>query len=173
MVRSLEGLSQLPFTVKDDLRAAYPYGMFAVPMRDIVRVHSSSGTTGQVTVVGYTRGDIDRWGDLVARTLAAAGATPEDIVQNAYGYGLFTGGLGFHYGAERLGATTIPISGGNTRRQVQVMRDFGVTVLASTPSYAMLLAETALEVGIDPRELSLKAGVFGAEPWEREPAYPA
>lgn len=164
-VSSLEDLADFPFTVKDDLRAAYPYGMFAVPMGDIVRLHSSSGTTGQITVVGYTRNDIDVWSDLMARTLVAAGATREDIVQVAYGYGLFTGGLGAHYGSERLGCATIPISGGNTRRQVQVLRDFGTTILACTPSYAMLIGETAREMGIDPLELPLKAGVFGAEPW--------
>jgi len=164
-ITSLADLARVPFTVKDDLRAAYPYKMFAAPMRDIVRVHSSSGTTGQVTVVGYTRGDIERWGDLMARTLVCAGATPDDIVQISYGYGLFTGGLGVHYGSERLGCVTIPISGGNTKRQVQVMKDFGVTVLAATPSYALLLGETALEMGIDVRDLPLKAGVFGAEPW--------
>jgi phenylacetate-CoA ligase len=139
--------------------------MFAVPMRDIVRVHSSSGTTGQVSVVGYTKGDIDRWADLMARTFAAAGATADDIVQVTYGYGLFTGGLGAHYGSERLGALTIPISGGNTKRQVQVLKDFGTTVLACTPSYALLIAETARDMGIDPLELPVRAGVFGAEPW--------
>ena len=164
-VESLEDLARVPFTVKDDLRSAYPYGMFAVPLRDIVRVHSSSGTTGQISVVGYTRGDIDRWADLMARTFAAAGATADDVVQVTYGYGLFTGGLGAHYGSERLGALTIPISGGNTKRQVQVLTDFGVTVLACTPSYALLIAETAREMGIDPHELPLRVGVFGAEPW--------
>ncbi len=164
-VESLEDLARVPFTVKDDLRSAYPYGMFAVPLRDIVRVHSSSGTTGQISVVGYTRGDIDRWADLMARTFSAAGATEDDVVQVTYGYGLFTGGLGAHYGSERLGALTIPISGGNTKRQVQVLTDFGVTVLACTPSYALLIAETAREMGIDPRELPLRVGVFGAEPW--------
>ncbi|MCK8114298.1 phenylacetate--CoA ligase family protein [Anaerosoma tenue] len=164
-VVSLEEFASFPFTVKDDLRAAYPYGMFAVPMRDIVRLHSSSGTTGQVTVVGYTAGDIDIWADLMARTIAAAGGTSDDIVQNAYGYGLFTGGLGVHYGAERLGCATIPISGGNTKRQVQVMKDFGTTILACTPSYALLIAETARDMGIDPVALPLKAGIFGAEPW--------
>ncbi len=164
-ITSLEDLSKFPFTVKDDMRSAYPYGMFAVPLKDIVRVHSSSGTTGQITVVGYTKGDIERWSDLMARTLACAGAGPEDIVQVTYGYGLFTGGLGVHYGSERLGATTIPISGGNTKRQVQVMKDFGTTILACTPSYALLIAETALEMGIDLHDLPLKAGIFGAEPW--------
>ena len=164
-VESLDDLARVPFTVKDDLRSAYPYGMFAVPLRDIVRVHSSSGTTGQISVVGYTRGDIDRWADLMARTFSAAGATADDVVQVTYGYGLFTGGLGAHYGSERLGALTIPISGGNTKRQVQVLTDFGVTVLACTPSYALLIAETAREMGIEPRELPLRVGVFGAEPW--------
>lgn len=164
-VTSLDDIRHVPFTVKDDLRAAYPYGMFAVPLRDIVRVHSSSGTTGQISVVGYTAGDIDRWADLMARTLACGGGTADDIVQVTYGYGLFTGGLGVHYGSERLGCLTIPISGGNTKRQVQVLKDFGTTILACTPSYALLIAETAAEMGVDPRELPLRAGVFGAEPW--------
>lgn len=164
-VTSLADLARVPFTVKDDLRAAYPYGMFAVPLRDIVRVHSSSGTTGQVSVVGYTKGDIERWSDLMARTFACAGASADDIVQITYGYGLFTGGLGAHYGSERLGALTIPVSGGNTKRQVQILKDFGVTVLACTPSYALLIAETAREMGIDPVDLPVKIGVFGAEPW--------
>lgn len=164
-VSGLEELADLPFTVKDDLRDAYPYGMFAVPLRDIVRVHSSSGTTGQVSVVGYTANDISNWADLMARTIASAGGTADDVVQIAYGYGLFTGGLGAHYGAERLGATAIPISGGNTRRQVQVLKDFGTTILACTPSYALLIGETAAEMGIDLGELPLKAGIFGAEPW--------
>jgi len=162
---SLGDLSRIPFTIKDDLRSAYPYGMFAAPLRDIVRVHSSSGTTGQITVVGYTRGDIERWSDLMARTFASAGVTPDDVVQVSYGYGLFTGGLGAHYGSERLGALTIPVSGGNTKRQVQILKDFGVTALACTPSYALLIAETALDMGIDPRDLPLRIGVFGAEPW--------
>jgi phenylacetate-CoA ligase len=164
-VGSLEELASFPFTVKDDLRAAYPYDMFAVPMRDIVRLHASSGTTGQVTVVGYTAGDLDIWAGLIARAIAAAGGTPDDIVQNAYGYGLFTGGLGFHYGAERLGCATIPISGGNTKRQVQMMKDLGSTILTCTPSYALLIAETARDMGINPVSLPLKAGIFGAEPW--------
>lgn len=162
---SLEDVARVPFTVKDDLRSAYPYGMFAAPLRDIVRVHSSSGTTGQITVVGYTRRDIDTWSDLMARTYACAGATPDDVVQVTYGYGLFTGGLGAHYGSERLGALTIPVSGGNTKRQVQILKDFGVTVLACTPSYALLIAETAADMGIDVRDLPLRVGVFGAEPW--------
>lgn len=164
-VSSLEDLAEFPFTLKDDMRSAYPYGMFAAPLRDIVRVHSSSGTTGQITVVGYTANDISNWADLMARTIAAAGGGPDDIVQVTYGYGLFTGGLGAHYGSERLGAVTIPISGGNTKRQVQVLKDFGTTILACTPSYALLIAETAADMGIDIRSLSLKAGIFGAEPW--------
>jgi phenylacetate-CoA ligase len=164
-LRGLEDLHRIPFTVKDDLRSAYPYGMFAVPRADIVRVHASSGTTGQITVVGYTRGDIDMWADMMARTFAGAGATPDDVIQVAYGYGLFTGGLGAHYGAERLGSLTVPISGGNTARQVQIMKDFGVTILACTPSYALHIAEAAVDSGVDPRELPLRAGVFGAEPW--------
>lgn len=167
-LESLADLSRVPFTVKDDLREAYPFDMFAVPLRDIVRVHSSSGTTGQVSVVGYTRGDVERWSDLMARTLACAGATADDVVQVTYGYGLFTGGLGAHYGSERLGAMTIPVSGGNTARQVQILKDFGVTVLACTPSYALLIAETAASMGIDVRSLPLKVGVFGAEPWSQE-----
>jgi len=164
-LETLADLARVPFTVKDDLREAYPFDMFAVPLRDIVRVHSSSGTTGQVSVVGYTRGDVERWSDLMARTLACGGATADDIVQVTYGYGLFTGGLGAHYGSERLGAMTIPVSGGNTARQVQILKDFGVTVLACTPSYALLIAETAASMGVDVRSLPLKVGVFGAEPW--------
>lgn len=164
-ISSLEQVAQLPFTLKDDLRAAYPYNLFAVPLRDIVRVHASSGTTGQITVVGYTRNDIDNWADLMARTFAAAGGTADDVIQVTYGYGLFTGGLGAHYGSERLGAVTIPLSGGNTKRQVQVMKDFGTTMLACTPSYAVLIAETAAEMGVDIKSLPLKSGVFGAEPW--------
>lgn len=164
-VDSLADFADVPFTVKDDMRAHYPYGMFAADRKDIVRVHASSGTTGQITVVGYTKQDVSNWADMMARTLACAGATADDIVQVAYGYGLFTGGLGVHYGSERLGCLTIPISGGNTRRQVQVLTDFGVTVLACTPSYSLLVAETAEEMGIDPRELPLTIGVFGAEPW--------
>lgn len=164
-ITSLEDVRKLPFTTKDDLRAAYPFKMFAVPLRSIVRVHASSGTTGQITVVGYTARDIETWTELMARTMVAAGATADDIVQNAYGYGLFTGGLGFHYGAERIGATVIPISGGNTKRQVMIMRDFGTTVLTCTPSYSLYLAETALEEGIDPARLNLRVGIFGAEPW--------
>ncbi|MDO9108649.1 MAG: phenylacetate--CoA ligase [Coriobacteriia bacterium] len=162
---SLAEFASYPFTLKDDLRDAYPFNLFAAPLRDIVRVHSSSGTTGQITVVGYTRNDIDNWADLMARTIAAAGGTPDDIVQVTYGYGLFTGGLGVHYGSERLGCVTIPISGGNTKRQVQVLKDFGTTILACTPSYALLIGETAKEMGVDLSTTSLRAGIFGAEPW--------
>jgi phenylacetate-CoA ligase len=164
-IGALSDLAEIPFTVKDDMRSAYPYDMFAVPLKDIVRVHSSSGTTGQITVVGYTADDISMWSDLMARTIACAGGTDEDILQVTYGYGLFTGGLGVHYGSERLGCLTIPISGGNTKRQIQVLKDFGTTILACTPSYAILIAETAEEMGIDPKSLPLRAGIFGAEPW--------
>lgn len=164
-IKSLEDLKKLPFTNKEDLRDTYPYGMFAVPMSDIVRIHASSGTTGKQTVVGYTRGDLDAWSEVVARSLCSAGANKESIVQVAYGYGLFTGGLGLHYGAEKIGASVIPISGGNTKRQLMVMKDFGSTILACTPSYALNMAETMEEMGIRTSDLKLKAGIFGAEPW--------
>ncbi|MEN6314798.1 MAG: phenylacetate--CoA ligase [Clostridiaceae bacterium] len=164
-IKSLEDLKELPFTDKQDLRDTYPYGMFAVPMSDIVRIHASSGTTGKQTVVGYTRGDLDAWAEIVARSLHSVGADKKSIVQVAYGYGLFTGGLGLHYGAERVGASVIPVSGGNTKRQLQIMKDFGTTILACTPSYALYLAEELEEAGIKRDELSLKAGIFGAEPW--------
>lgn len=164
-IRSLEDVAKLPFTTKDDLRENYPFGMFAVPVRDIVRIHASSGTTGQPTVVGYTGADIDTWSELMARSLVAGMADKSDIIQVAYGYGLFTGGLGFHYGVERLGASVIPISGGNTKRQIRMMADLGTTVLCCTPSYALFMAETAEEMGIDFRQLKLKSGIFGAEPW--------
>jgi len=147
------------------LRDNYPFGMFATPMENVVRIHASSGTTGKPTVVGYTRRDIDTWAELMARTLAAAGTHKGDIVHNAYGYGLFTGGLGFHYGVERLGASVVPVSGGNTKRQVMLMKDFGATVLTCTPSYALRLGEVAREEGIDFRNLKFRVGVFGAEPW--------
>lgn len=163
-IKSVDDLEKLPFTLKTDLRDNYPFGMFAVPMRDVARVHASSGTTGKSTVVGYTAQDIDTWAELMARTLTAAGTTADDIVHNAYGYGLFTGGLGIHYGAERTGASVIPISGGNTKRQITIMEDFGSTILACTPSYAMFLAEVADEMGCRDR-LKIKAGIFGAEPW--------
>ena len=161
-------LADLPFTTKIDLRDHYPFGMFARPREEIVRVHASSGTTGNPTTVGYTRGDIDRWADLIARTLAAGGVRPGDLLQNAYGYGLFTGGLGLHYGAERLGCTVVPISGGNTDRQIKIMRDFGATALACTPSYAMYLADAARDRGLRPEDLPLRVGFHGAEPWTNE-----
>jgi phenylacetate-CoA ligase len=164
-IKSLADLRKLPFTVKNDLRDNYPFGLFTVPMEDIVRVHASSGTTGKPTVVGYTQKDIETWANVMARALTCAGAHRGDMVHNAYGYGLFTGGLGAHYGAERLGATVIPVSGGNTKRQITIMKDFGSTVLLSTPSYALNLAETMDALGVDPASLSLRVGIFGAEPW--------
>lgn len=164
-IESLEDLKKLPFTNKQDLRDTYPYGMFAVPMNEIVRIHASSGTTGKPSVVGYTSRDLNVWAEVVARSLYSAGASQESIVQIAYGYGLFTGGLGIHYGAERIGASVIPISGGNTKRQLQIMKDFGTTVLACTPSYALHMAEEIREMGIDRNVLKLKTGIFGAEPW--------
>ncbi len=167
-VSSLDDLRRLPFTCKDDLRDSYPFGMFTVPMDDVVRIHVSSGTTGKPTVVGYTARDIQTWSELMARTLMAGGATRGDMIHNAYGYGLFTGGLGFHYGAEKLGASVIPISGGNTKRQVMIMTDFGPTILTCTPSYALLIAEVAEEMGVDFREFNFKAGIFGAEPWSEQ-----
>lgn len=164
-IKTLDDLRRLPFTTKQDLRDNYPFGLFAVPMDNVVRIHASSGTTGKPTVVGYTARDIDLWSQVMARCLASAGATRGDIVHNAYGYGLFTGGLGAHYGAEKLGASVIPVSGGNTKRQVMIMKDFGPTILTCTPSYALHLAEAALELGVDFKDLRFKAGVFGAEPW--------
>ena len=164
-IKSLEDLKKLPFTNKQDLRDTYPYGMFAVPMNEIVRIHASSGTTGRPSVVGYTSRDLSAWAEVVARSLYSAGASQESIVQISYGYGLFTGGLGIHYGAERIGASVIPISGGNTTRQLQIMKDFGTTVLACTPSYALHMAEEIEEMGINRNELKLKTGIFGAEPW--------
>lgn len=167
-IRSLEDLARLPFTTKSDLRDNYPFALLAVPMREVIRIHASSGTTGKPTVVAYTRNDLDLWSELMARTYAAAGVTDEDVVHNAYGYGLFTGGLGFHYGAERLGAAVIPVSGGNTKRQLMIMRDFGSTVLCCTPSYALLIAEVADEEGLDLNSLPLRVGMFGAEPWSEQ-----
>ncbi len=164
-IKTIDDLKKLPFTTKQDLRDNYPYGMFAVPMNNVVRIHASSGTTGSPTVVGYTARDIDTWAELMARALSAGGATSNDIIHNAYGYGLFTGGLGAHYGAEKLGASVIPVSGGNTKRQIVIMRDFKPTVLTATPSYALHLAEVAGEMGIDFKDLSFKYGIFGAEPW--------
>ncbi|MCL2103268.1 MAG: phenylacetate--CoA ligase, partial [Syntrophorhabdaceae bacterium] len=164
-IRSLSDLSCLPFTTKIDLRDTYPFGMFAVPMERVVRIHASSGTTGKPIVVGYTRRDIDIWAELMARTLSCGGTTKGDVVQNAYGYGLFTGGLGAHYGAEKIGAAVIPISGGNSKRQIMLMQDFGSTILTSTPSYALNLAEVMADEGVDLSTLKLKCGLFGAEPW--------
>ncbi|MBP8976479.1 MAG: phenylacetate--CoA ligase [Bacteroidetes bacterium] len=164
-ITSIEQLKLFPFTIKQDLRDNYPFGLFAVPPSEVVRIHASSGTTGKPTVVGYTRRDINIWAEMVARALTGAGAGKNDIVQNAYGYGLFTGGLGLHYGAERIGATAIPMSGGNTQRQIQMMQDLGSTILSCTPSYALYIAETMEEAGIDPSTIKLKAGIFGAEPW--------
>jgi len=164
-IKSLDDLRRLPFTVKQDLRDNYPYGLFAVPLRDVVRVHSSSGTTGLATVVGYSRNDIKNWSNLVARVLTGAGVTKDDVIQIAFGYGLFTGGFGLHYGAERLGASVIPISAGNTKRQIRIMQDFKTTALVCTPSYALVIADTMMEMGINPSGLSLRYGLFGAEPW--------
>ena len=164
-LQSLEDVGRLPFTTKADLRANYPFGMFAVPREQVVRVHASSGTTGRPTVVGYTKADIDTWADLMARSIRLAGGRPGDIVHVAYGYGLFTGGLGAHYGVERLGATVVPVSGGMTERQVQLIRDFGPRVIMVTPSYFLSLLDEMEREGIDPATTSLEVGIFGAEPW--------
>jgi phenylacetate-CoA ligase len=164
-ISTLADIARLPFSVKTDLRDTYPFGLFAVPREDLLRLHASSGTTGKPTVVGYTKADLDLWSDLMARSLACMGARPGDIFHNAYGYGLFTGGLGFHYGAERLGLTTVPVSGGSTERQVTLMQDFGARILGATPSYALNIAEVAAGMGVDLRKLSLRYGCFGAEPW--------
>lgn len=167
-VRGVEDLDKLPFTTKQDLRDNYPYQMFAVPMKQVVRVHASSGTTGQPTVVGYTKEDLVTWSDCMARLMCGMGMSDEDIIQNALGYGFFTGGLGFHYGAERLGATIVPISSGNTKKQIQIMQEFGSTVLVTTPSYALYLAESIRGMGIDPKSLNLRVAPLGAEPWTYE-----
>jgi phenylacetate-CoA ligase len=164
-VTSVEHLRDFPFTMKQDLRDNYPYGLFAVPLRDVVRVHSSSGTTGMATVVGYSRNDIVTWSDLVGRILCGAGVTPDDVIQIAFGYGLFTGGFGLHYGAERVGASVIPISAGNTKRQIQIMKDFKTTALVCTPSYALKMADVMMDMGLNPNGLSLRYGLFGGEPW--------
>jgi len=164
-IQSIDDIVKLPFTYKTDLRDHYPFNLFAVPMKEIVRVHASSGTTGKPTTVGYTKNDIENWREVLARCLAMAGISSDDIMQVSYGYGLFTGGLGVHYGAETVGATVIPISGGNTRRQLQLMSDFGSTVLACTPSYALHLADALAENGYTLDDMKLKIGVFGAEPW--------
>lgn len=167
-IQSIDDLSKLPFTTKQDLRDNYPFGMFTVPMSEIVRVHASSGTTGKPTVVGYTRKDLNTWAEVVTRTLCMAGVHRNDMVQIAYGYGLFTGGLGMHYGCENLGASVIPISGGNTQKQLQLMQDFGTSVIACTPSYSLYLAEAMEEAGIKKENLNLRIGIFGAEPWTEE-----
>lgn len=167
-LKSLADLRRFPFTLKQDMRDNYPYGLFAVPLEQIVRIHASSGTTGKPTVVGYTRRDIDTWSELMARSFVAAGANKGDVIHNAYGYGLFTGGLGAHYGAERLGASVIPMSGGNTKKQIMIMQDFGSTVLTCTPSYSLFLAESVAEMGLDIRDFKLRIGIFGAEPWSEK-----
>ncbi|MBE7039763.1 MAG: phenylacetate--CoA ligase [Ruminococcaceae bacterium] len=167
-IKHIEDLKYLPFLTKQDLRDTYPYGLFAADTKDIIELHASSGTTGKQVVTGYTRKDIDIWAEAMARTLTSAGADKSSFVQVAYGYGLFTGGFGAHHGAQKIGATAIPISSGNTARQIAVLKDFGTTILACTPSYALYIAETLEEMGIDKSELSLKAGVFGAEPWSEE-----
>jgi len=164
-IKSIKDLSRLPFTNKTDLRDNYPFGLFAVPFEQVVRIHASSGTTGKPTVVSYTKKDIETWAEVMARTLSCGGAHKGDVVHNAYGYGLFTGGLGAHYGAERIGAAVIPISGGNTKRQIMIMKDFGSTVLLCTPSYALNVAEVMEELDVDPSSLHLRVGLFGAEPW--------
>lgn len=167
-IHSVEDLKKLPFTMKQDLRDTYPYGLFAVPMEDVVRVHASSGTTGKQIVVGYTQHDLDVWSECCARALTAAGATNKDFMHVSYGYGLFTGGLGLHGGAEKVGMTVIPVSTGNTNRQINIIKDFGSTYICCTPSYALYLAETMKEMGITKDDIKLKAGLFGAEPWTEE-----
>ena len=167
-IKTLDDLKRFPFTTKQDLRDNYPFGMFAVPMSSVVRLHASSGTTGRSIVVGYTKRDIDTWSELMARCFVAAGLTKNDIIHNAYGYGLFTGGLGAHYGAEKLGASVIPMSGGNTKRQIMILQDFGPTAICCTPSYALNLAEQGKAMGVDMRSLKLRVGIFGAEPWSEK-----
>ncbi len=167
-INSIEDLHKLPFTVKQDLRDTYPYGLFAVPTEEVVRVHASSGTTGKQIVVGYTENDIKLWQECCARALTAAGATKSDFMHVSYGYGLFTGGLGLHYGAEEVGMTVIPVSVGNTQRQITIIKDFGSTFICCTPSYALYLAETMAEMGITKDDIKLKAGILGAEPWTEE-----
>ena len=164
-IKSIDDISKLPFTVKQDLRDNYPFGLFAVPKEKVVRIHASSGTTGKQTVVGYTKGDVDNWSEGCARAIAAAGGTESDYIHVSYGYGLFTGGLGLHYGAEKMGATVIPVSSGNTSRQVQILQDFGSNILCCTPSYALFIGETIKEMGVDPKTLPLHAAICGAEPW--------
>jgi len=164
-INALADLSKLPFTTKEDLRVNYPYGMFAVPLREVVRIHSSSGTTGKPTVVGYTKNDLKTWSNLVARFMTAAGVTHDDVVQIAFGYGMFTGAFGLHYGSETIGAAVIPMSGGNTEKQIMIMQDYKSTALVCTPSYAVTIADRIEKQGIDPKSLSLKVGLFGGEPW--------
>ncbi len=164
-IKSVDDIKRLPFTTKNDLRDNYPYGLFAVPREELIRIHASSGTTGNPTVVGYTRHDVDVWADGAARALAAAGCTTSDFVHVSYGYGLFTGGLGLHYGAEKLGAAVIPVSSGNTQRQVQILKDFGSNFLCCTPSYAAYIGETCRDMGVDTKEIALRGGIFGAEAW--------
>ncbi len=167
-IKSIDDIVKLPFTYKTDLRDTYPFGMLAVPREDIYRVHASSGTTGKQTVVAYTKNDVDVWATCAARSIVACGGTPADFIHVSYGYGLFTGGLGLHYGAEKLGAATVPVSSGNTARQVQILQDYGSDILCCTPSYAMYIGETVREKGIDPKTLKLRAGILGAEPWTEE-----
>lgn len=167
-IKSIDDISKLPFTTKSDLRENYPFGLFAVPKKDIVRLHASSGTTGKLTVVGYTQRDIDDWAECVARCLAIAGCTKDDTVHISYGYGLFTGGLGIHYGVEKLGATAVPVSVGNTARQIMLLKDFGANFICCTPSYAVFLAEEIKKCNIDLSEFKLRGGIFGAEPWSDE-----
>ena len=164
-LKTLEDLKRFPMTTKQDLRDNYPFGLFAAPMSNVVRLHASSGTTGASTVVGYTRQDIETWAELMGRCFVAAGLTKNDIIHNAYGYGLFTGGLGAHYGAEKIGASVVPMSGGNTKRQIMILQDFGPTAICCTPSYALNLAEQGAAMGVDMRKLALRVGIFGAEPW--------
>ena len=167
-ITSIDDIAKLPFTYKQDMRDTYPFGLFAVPKEELVRIHASSGTTGKMTVVGYTQHDVDGWAECAARSIVAAGGSASDYIHVSYGYGLFTGGLGLHYGAEKLGATAVPVSSGNTKRQIDIMRDFGTNILCCTPSYAMYIGETLKEMGIDPKTLPLRAGIFGAEPWSVE-----
>jgi len=167
-IKTLSDIRRLPFTTKEDLKDNYPFGLFAVPMSSVVRLHASSGTTGRSTVVGYTKRDIDTWSELMARCFVASGLTKNDILHNAYGYGLFTGGLGAHYGAERLGASVIPMSGGNTKRQIMILQDFGPTAICCTPSYALNLAEQGAAMDVDMKSLKLRVGIFGAEPWTEQ-----
>jgi phenylacetate-CoA ligase len=166
-IKSIADMGKLPFITRQDLRDNYPFGLFAVPMSNIVRLHASSGTSGRSTVFGYTKRDIETWSELMARSLAAAGLTKNDIIHNAFGYGLFTGGLGLHYGAEKIGASVIPMSGGNSKRQIMILQDFGPTVICCTPSYALHLAEEGKALGVDMKSLKLRVGIFGAEPWNK------